>query len=157
MTSFLQQLLDPIDRSLPAFVLLDGQALERLDCSFGRVLRLQVGLEDVDVIIKSLQILFLDRGDALQDFAGVGDRLGAGERVGGSGWRLAFDEGEVVGAHAEPFEVGSRTLQVDLMAIAAYMGDLKNGCGARDCYLVADPGHGRWFGGSGFLVGFGHD
>jgi hypothetical protein len=59
---------------------------------------------------------------ALEDLVGVKDRLGVCERVGGSGWSLAFDEGEGVGAHAEPFEVGSRTLQVDLIAIAAYMG-----------------------------------
>ena len=53
-------------------------------------------------------------------------RLGVCEWVGGSGWSLAFDEGEGVGAHAEPFEVGSRTLQVDLIAIAADMGDLSH-------------------------------
>jgi hypothetical protein len=57
-------------------MLLDGQPFEGLDCSFGCALRLQVGLEDVDVAIESLQILLLDRGDALQDLVGVKDWLG---------------------------------------------------------------------------------
>ena len=68
---------------------------------------------------------------------------------------FALNKCEAIGAHAEPFEIGSRTLQVDLIAIAADMGDLQNGRGARDCDLVADLGHGR-FRGSGFLAGLRH-
>ena len=40
MTLLLQQLLDPIDGSLPAHVLFDGQAFEDLDCGLWRALRL---------------------------------------------------------------------------------------------------------------------
>jgi hypothetical protein len=67
------------------------QALECINRGFGGVLSLQVGLEDVDIVIKPLQVLLLDSGDALQHFDGVEAGLGVGERVGGSGRRLAFD------------------------------------------------------------------
>jgi hypothetical protein len=70
---------------------------------------------------------------------------------------FALNKCEAIGAHAEPFEIGSRTLQVDLIAIAAYMGDLENRHGVRDRDLVSDPWHGRRLRGSVFLAGFGHD
>jgi hypothetical protein len=54
-------------------------------------------------------------------------------------------------------EVSSRKLQVDLIAIVAYMSDLENGLGAWDRDLVANPWHGRWLRGSDSLVGFSHD
>jgi hypothetical protein len=75
-------------------VLLDGQSLERLDRGFGRALRLQVGREDVYVVIEPLQILLLDRRDAFQDLAGVEKGFGICEGVGGSGWWLAINEGK---------------------------------------------------------------
>jgi hypothetical protein len=71
MTLPFQQLLDPVHGLLPTHVLLDGQAFESLDRGPGRALRLQVGLEDVDVVIEPLQILLLDRGNALQYLAGI--------------------------------------------------------------------------------------
>lgn len=37
--------------------------------------------EDVDVVIKPLQILLLDCPDAFHNFVGVDHRLGVGERV----------------------------------------------------------------------------
>ena len=67
MTSLLQQLLDPVDGFLPTHVLLDGQAFEYFDRGLRRALRLQIGLEDVDVVIEPFQVLLLDRGDALKD------------------------------------------------------------------------------------------
>jgi hypothetical protein len=96
MNLLAQQLLDPLHGFLPTHVLLDGQSLERLDRGFGRALRLQVGLEDVYVVIEPLQILLLDRRDAFQDLAGVEEGFGICEGVRGSGWRLAFDEGDVL-------------------------------------------------------------
>jgi hypothetical protein len=95
MTLLLQQLLDPVYRFLPTHVLLDSQAFERLDCSFGGALRLQKGLEDVEVIVEPFQILLLDGADPLEYFVGVEDGFRGGERVGGSGGRLAVDESEV--------------------------------------------------------------
>jgi hypothetical protein len=44
--------------------MLDGQAFEGLDCGFGCVLRLQVPLENVNVIINPLQALAPDDVDA---------------------------------------------------------------------------------------------
>jgi hypothetical protein len=49
--SFLQQLLDLVDSLLPAHVLLDCQAFEGGDRGFRCALCLQVGLEDVDVVV----------------------------------------------------------------------------------------------------------
>src|ERR1700730_5650544 len=60
MTLFLQQLLDPVYCLLPAHVLLNGQAFECLDSGLWGMLSLQVGLEDVDVVIEPLQILIFD-------------------------------------------------------------------------------------------------
>jgi hypothetical protein len=57
-------------------VLVDGQALESLDRGFGGALRLQVTLEEVDIVVEPLQVLFLDRGDALEDLGGVGTGSG---------------------------------------------------------------------------------
>jgi hypothetical protein len=41
-------------------LLVDGQAFERLDRGFGRILGLEIPLEDVDVVIDPLQALALD-------------------------------------------------------------------------------------------------
>jgi|SRR6266550_3837690 len=79
--------------------------------------------------------------DALQYFACVKGGLGACERVGGSGWRFAFNERECAGFDAEPFEVCSRELEIDLVASVIDMGDFKWGIGTRDGDLVADAGH----------------
>jgi len=68
VTLILQQLLDSLHCLLPAHVLLDGQALEGLDRSFGRVLRLQVALKAVDVVIEPFEVLLLDRGDTFHNF-----------------------------------------------------------------------------------------
>jgi hypothetical protein len=57
--------------------------------ALGAALRLQISLQDVDVIVGLLEALALDGLDALQQLAGVEDRLGAGERVGGSRRRFA--------------------------------------------------------------------
>jgi hypothetical protein len=102
MTLLLQQLLDPLHGVLPAQVLLDSQAFERLNCSFGGALRLQVGLEDVDVVIEPPQILLLDRGNAVENLVGVKHRLGGGEQVGGSGWWFAINEGKSIGSYTKP-------------------------------------------------------
>jgi hypothetical protein len=157
MTSFLQQLLDPVASFLPAHMLLDGQALEGLNRSFRRVLRFQVGPEDVDIVIELLQILFFDRSDALQHFAGVEGGLGSGERVGGSGWGLAFDGGDAIGAHAEPFEGGSGKVEVDLIASMVDLGNLENGPGAAlPDDPVADLGYDWRLGLGRFLTRLGH-
>src|SRR5260370_10237678 len=50
----LQQLLDPVHGFLPTHVLLDCQAFDRLDYSLWRTLRLQVGLQDVEIIVEPL-------------------------------------------------------------------------------------------------------
>jgi hypothetical protein len=73
-------------------VLLDGQALYSLDRGYGRALCLQVGLEDINVVIEPLQILLFDGSDAFQHLAGVEDGLWISERIRGSGRGLAFDE-----------------------------------------------------------------
>jgi hypothetical protein len=80
------------------------------------VLRLQVCLEDVEVVVKPLQVLPLDCGDALQDLPGVEGGLWAGEGVGGCGWGLAFNEDEVVHPFSEALHVGSGDLEVNLLA-----------------------------------------
>jgi hypothetical protein len=105
---------------LPAHVLRDGHALESLDRGLGCVLRLEIALENVDVVIEPLQILLFDRGNAFQHLAGVEYRLRGRERVGGSGRRLAFDE---LGAHAEALRIGSADAQVDLVSFAMDFGD----------------------------------
>jgi hypothetical protein len=79
-------------------VLLDGHALESLDRGLGCVLRLEIALENVDVVIEPLQILLSDRGNAVQPLAGVEYRLRGRERVGVYGRRLAFDELDTIGA-----------------------------------------------------------
>src|SRR5258708_19745406 len=71
--------------AFPAFVLVDGQAFERLNRGFGRALCLQVALENGDVVIDPLQALAPNDVNALQHLAGVNQRLGVRERVGGSG------------------------------------------------------------------------
>src|SRR5438067_1930198 len=53
----LQQFLDPVCSRLPALVLVDGDAFERLDGGFGCVLGLQVSLQDLDVVIHPLQAI----------------------------------------------------------------------------------------------------
>jgi hypothetical protein len=116
--------LDPVDGLLPAHVLLDRQVFERLDRSFGRVLRLQVGLKDADIVIEPLQVLFLHRGDAFHYFAGVESGLRVCEWVGGSGWRLAFNERDAISADAEPLKVGSGDVQIDFLATMMYFADL---------------------------------
>ena len=98
----LQQLLDPVYGFLPAHEILDGQAFEDLDRGLWRVLRLQVGLEDVDVVIEPPQILLLDRGNAVENLVGVKHRLGGGEQVGGSGWWFAINEGKSIGSYTKP-------------------------------------------------------
>jgi hypothetical protein len=75
--SLLRQFLDLFHGLLPTHVLLDGQAFERLD----RGLRLQIALEDVDVVINALQALASDVVDAFQYFTGVDDRLRGCERL----------------------------------------------------------------------------
>ena len=64
-------------------------------------LRLQIALEDVDVVIDPLQALAPDDVDALQHLAGVDYGLGVCESVRGSDRRLAFDIGEFVDGHAD--------------------------------------------------------
>ena len=39
------------DGAFPGLVLIDGEVLEGFDRRFGRALRLQVGLQDVDVVV----------------------------------------------------------------------------------------------------------
>jgi hypothetical protein len=46
----------------------------------------------------------------------IEDRLGAGEQVGGSRRRLAFDEGESAGADAETLKISAGDVKVDLSA-----------------------------------------
>ena len=53
--SLLQQLLVPVHRSLPAFVLVDGQAFERLNRGFWARPVSSSSLENVDVVIDPLQ------------------------------------------------------------------------------------------------------
>ena len=52
-------------------MLLNGQALESFDRSFRGVLRLQVCLQNVEVIVKPLQVLLLDSANPLQHFGRV--------------------------------------------------------------------------------------
>jgi hypothetical protein len=67
-------------------------------------------------VSQPLNVLSFDGTDALQHFTSIEGRLGVCERVGGSGWRLSFDEGEVVDSFAETLHVGSRDLKVNLVA-----------------------------------------
>ena len=81
---------------------------------------------------------------------------GFGKEFGGSGGRLAFDEGDGVSADAEALKVGSGDVQIYLLADMNF-ADLVDHLRARGLHLVADLGHRRWLRGSGFLPGFGHD
>ena len=47
-----QRLLDLSNRYLPCFVMIDGEVFECFDSCFGYVLRLDVGPEDVNVIVR---------------------------------------------------------------------------------------------------------
>jgi len=51
--------------------------------AFRCVLRLEIALENVDVVIEPLQILLFDRGNAFQHLAGVEYKLRSRERGGG--------------------------------------------------------------------------
>ena len=66
-----QLFLDLSNRKFPGFVLLDGQTLQCLDHPFGRVLRLQIGFEDIYVAIEPLKTLPLNGGDAFHHFTGI--------------------------------------------------------------------------------------
>jgi hypothetical protein len=55
-TLLLQQALDPVDRLFPVFVLVDGQAFERLDRGSGRALCLQIDLEELTQIERVLDV-----------------------------------------------------------------------------------------------------
>ena len=99
-------------------------------------------------------------GDAFEDLVGVKRRLGGCERVGGSGGRLAINEGQGIGSYTKPLEVRSGQLQVHFTAIAAYMVDLKNGLAAPHCYFIAYQWY-WWLSGNSlggrFLAGLSHD
>jgi hypothetical protein len=55
--------------------------------------------------------------------------------------------------YTKPLEVRSGKLQINFIAIAAYMVDLKNGLAARHGDLIAYQWHGRWLRGSGRAAG----
>ena len=158
---FLQHLHYLLYRLLPDHVLLNGQAFEHLNRGLWGVLRLQVGLEDVNVIVKPSQVLSLNGADTFQHFTSIEGRFGDGERVGGSGWRLAINEGQGIGLDAEPLKVGPRQLQGDLIAIAASIIDLKKGFAASHGDLIAYQWNWWWLRGGRlggrFLAGFSHD
>jgi hypothetical protein len=118
------------------------------------MLGLQVGLEDVNVIIEPLQALLLNCSDAIHNFAGIEHRLRGCERVGCSGVSLAFYEGEGVGAYTKPLKVRSGELQGDLTANAAYVIDLKHGLLRGMVTLSPISGIGGGSAAAGWAVGF---
>jgi hypothetical protein len=158
---FLQQLLYLFERLFPTFLLFAAESFKGIDHGSGNILRLQISREFGNVIIQPLKVMVVNGAYALQHFTSIEGRLGVCERIGGSVGTLSVDEGESIGAHAEPLEVRSGQLQVDLIPIAAYMVDLKNGLAARHCYLITYQWHGRRLRGSGlggrFLAGLSHD
>jgi hypothetical protein len=50
--------------------------------------------------------------------------FGACKRVGGSGWRFAFDESDVLDGHSETLKVGSGDVEIDLIASVMNFADL---------------------------------
>jgi len=64
---------------------------------------------------------------AMRSITSPASKVGSGvcERVGGFCWRLPLDEREVVGIDAEPFEVSSGKVEVDLVSARLDLGDLK--------------------------------
>ena len=100
-------------------------------------------LQDVDIVVELFQVLLLDRGNALKDLIGVKDRLGVCEWVGGSSWRLAFDEGDAISADAESLKVSSGDVQIYLLAAVMDFADLVDHLRARWVNLVADLGDWR--------------
>ena len=123
----------------------------------GRVLRLQVDLQDVDVVIESFQVLLLDCGNAVKDLIGVEGGFGGCERVRDSGWRLAFDEGDSFERHAKAHEIGSGNVEVDFFTSVMDLENLVDHHRLVRADFVADLGRGRGLRGRGFLAGFGHD
>jgi hypothetical protein len=73
-----------------------------------------------------------------------------------SGWRLAFDEGKGVGPHAEPFEICSGQIEINVVAVFTDVRNFEYGLGAR----LGDPaplGHTQRLRCGDFLAGFSHD
>ena len=109
---------------------IDGEVFESFYRFFGRPLCLQVGLQDIDVMIRLLETVALDGFDALEQLAAIEDRLGGSERIGGLGWRLTLYESEGVKADAEPFKVDSRAVEVDFIASKVDLRNLEPSSGS---------------------------
>jgi hypothetical protein len=60
-----------------------------------------VRLQNIDVIVRLFQTVSLGGLDALQQLTAVKYRFGFSERVGGSGPRFAFGEGEAFSSNAK--------------------------------------------------------
>jgi hypothetical protein len=69
---------------------------------FWRMLRLQIGFEYVEVIVKPFNVLLPDGADALQHFINIEGGFRVCERIRGSGGGLAVNEGEGIGGHKKP-------------------------------------------------------
>jgi hypothetical protein len=135
-----EHFLNLSDGDFPGFVLVDGETLENFDRFFGCALRLQIGLQDVNIILGLFETVALDGLDALEQLATIEDRLGAGEWIGGLHRRFAFDKGESVGADAESLKIGTRDAQINFIAPAMDVTDLVNHLRIRWVDLIPDLG-----------------
>ena len=153
---FPEHFLNLSDGDFPGFVLVDGKTLESFDRFFGCALRLQIGLQDVNIIVGLSETVALDGLDALEQLATIEDRLGAGEWIGGSHRRFAFDKCEPVGADAESLKIGTGDVQINFIAPDMDMTDLVNHLRIRWVDLVPDLGHKRQLRGRDSFA-FSHD
>jgi hypothetical protein len=85
----------------------------------GGALRLQIRLQDVDVVAGLFEALALDGLDSLQQLATIEDRLRPSERVLGARRWVALGEGDTVGVDAESLEIGAGDVEIDLCAVVA--------------------------------------
>jgi hypothetical protein len=68
---FPQRFLDLAESNLPDFVSVDGEVFKCFDSCFRCALRLEIRLQDVDIVIAALEVFNADAVDLLQYLGGV--------------------------------------------------------------------------------------